>query len=74
MAQYDLDLFQEHHRWHYRILKMVADAGLHPATVAYDSRTDQREGYASQSEARHMALAHKAELVAMWVRGHPDTK
>ncbi len=65
MAQYDLDLFQVQHRWHYRILKMMA-AGLHPASVAYDSRTDQREGYASQAEARHLALAHKAKLVALW--------
>ncbi|MCC2641475.1 MAG: hypothetical protein K0S45_1888 [Nitrospira sp.] len=68
MAQYDLDLFQVHHRWHYRILKMGAEARLHP-TVAYDSRTGEGEGYASQSEARHIALAHKAKLVALWVPG-----
>ncbi len=70
MAQYDLDLFQEHHRWHYRILRMVAEAGPTRVTVAYDSRTDHREGHASQSEARHIALAHKAKLIAIWVRGH----
>ena len=74
MARYDLDLFQGHHRWHYRILKMEAEAGPYPATVAYDSRTDHREGYASQSAARHMALAHKAKLVSMWVRVHPATE
>ena len=68
MAQYDLDLFQVQHRWHYRILKMMA-ADLRPASVAYDSRTDQREGYASQAEARHLALAHKAKLVALWIPG-----
>ena len=68
MAQYDLDLFQVSHRWHYRIVKMMTEAALHPHhTVAYDSRTDQREGYASQSEARHHALGHKAKLVDLWM-------
>ena len=68
MAQYDLDLFQVNHRWHYRILKMTAEAALHPNhTVAYDSRTEQRDGYASQSEARHHALGHKAKLVTLWM-------
>ena len=55
-----------HHRWHYRIMKMMAEASLHPVNVAYDSRTEKREGYASQAEARHLALAHKAKLVALW--------
>ncbi|ULA66369.1 MAG: hypothetical protein LZF62_50359 [Nitrospira sp.] len=73
MTQYDLDLFQEHHRWHYRIMKIAMEAGPSQSTVAYDSRTDQRYGHASQSEARHLALAHKAKLVAMWSRDHPGS-
>lgn len=72
MAQYDLDLFQAHHRWHYRILTMKAEVPLSP-TVAYDSRTVQREGYTSQSEVRHIALAHKAKLVALWEPGRNRT-
>lgn len=74
MAEYDLDLFQLHYRLHYRILKNGGGGGLQPATVAYDSRTDQREGYASQSEARHIDLAHKAKLVDVWVRFHSGTE
>lgn len=74
MAQYDLDLFQERHRWHYRIMKVGTEAGSSQSTVAYDSRTVQRDGHASQSEARHLALAHKAKLVAMWSRDDPGRK
>lgn len=74
MAQYDLDLFQVHQRWHYRILKMGAEVCPKPANVAYDSRTDNREGYESQSEARHVAISHKAQLVALWVPAHPATE
>ena len=67
MAQYDLDLFQANHRWHYRILNMTAAALHSNHIVAYDSRTEQRDGYASQSEARHHALSHKAKLVTLWI-------
>lgn len=74
MAQYDLDLFQEHHRWHYRIIKIGTEAGPSQSTVADDSRTDQRDGHASQAAARQVALAHKAKLVAMWAGGHPGRK
>jgi hypothetical protein len=66
MAQYDLDLFQVHQRWHYRILKMVAKICPTPVNVAYDSRTDNQEGYESQSEARRVALSHKAKLATLW--------
>ena len=71
MAQYDLDLFQVVQRWHYRILKIFAEVSPGPATVVYDSRADNRRGYESQSEARHAALSHKAQLVALSSPDHP---
>ena len=74
MAHYDLDLFQVHQRWHYRILKIVAEICPQPVNVAYDSRTDNRQGYESQSEARREALSHKAKLAALWGPVRPTTE
>ena len=71
MSQYDLDLFQVEQRWHYRILKIFAEVSPGPATVVYDSRADNQRGYESQPEARHAALSHKAQRVALSSPDHP---
>lgn len=73
MAHYDLDLFQVHQRWHYRILKVNAKICPESARVGYDSRTHNHQGYDSQSVVRRVALSHKAKLVAVWKPVLPST-
>lgn len=63
MKPYDVHVYPEDQRWHFVIL-LIPTVGAGTSSVIFESRAENRRGYATREEARHAALLQKATLPA----------
>ena len=51
MTTFDYPVYEQAGRWHFMVLKLLTQRGAGASSLVFDSRSDNRRGYATKKDA-----------------------